>query len=157
MQEKDNGRGDRFGRRHTDATLRLCQRLQLTLPPLNWLTWPTIRPSINRWEAAADIQTGEQYSSTRSMNAQKHLATTATSRKTLIAFLEIPTLLEAEAAMALTLSLRPYNNSTINNQIKEQGLNRTRTKNKHPPRLALIHQHTPPTAPIADYSQVIIQ
>ena len=50
---------------------------------------------------AADIQTGEQFSSTGSMNAQKHLATTATSQKTLI-FLKIPTLLEAEAAIALT-------------------------------------------------------
>ena len=54
------------------------------------------------WEVAADIQTGEQYSSTGSMNAQKHLATTATSRKSLIVFLKIPTLLEAEAAIALT-------------------------------------------------------
>ena len=32
-------------------------------------------------EVAADIQTGEQYSSTGSINAQKHLATIATSRK----------------------------------------------------------------------------
>ena len=54
------------------------------------------------WEVAADIQTGEQYSSTGSMNALKHLATTATSRKSLIVFLKIPTLLEAEAAIALT-------------------------------------------------------
>ena len=53
-------------------------------------------------EVAADIQTGEQYSSTGSMNVQKHLATIATSRKTLIVFLKLPTLLEAEAAIALT-------------------------------------------------------
>ena len=44
---------------------------------------------------AADIQTGEQCSSTGSMNAQKHLATTEASRKTLIVFLKIPILLEA--------------------------------------------------------------
>ena len=29
--------------------------------------------------------------------------------------------------------------------------------NKQPPRLAWIHQHAPPTAPIADHSQIIIQ
>ena len=75
-------------------------KTQLTLPPLNWLTWPTTRSwSSNRWEVAADIKTGEQYSSTGSMNAQKHLATTATSRKTLIIFLKISTLLVAEAAI----------------------------------------------------------
>ena len=33
----------------------------------------------------------------------------------------------------------------------------TRTRNKHPPRLIWIYQHTPPTAPIADHSQIIIQ
>ena len=87
---------------HRDGTLRLCQRSQQTLPPLNRLTWPTTRSTNDRWEVAADIQTGEQYSSTRSINAQKHLATTATSRKTLMFFLKIPTLIEAEAAFALT-------------------------------------------------------
>ena len=76
---------------HRDATLRLCQRSQLTLPPLYWLTWSTTRSSNDRCEVVADIQTGEQYSSTGSMNAQKLLATTATSRKTLIIFLKIPT------------------------------------------------------------------
>ena len=60
------------------------------------------RSSNDRWEAAADIQTGEQYSSTGSINAQKHLATTVTSRITLIVFLKMPTLIEAEAAIALT-------------------------------------------------------
>ena len=85
-----------------DATLRLCQRSQLTLPPLNRPTWLTTRSSNDRWEVAADIQTGEQYSSTGSINAQKHLATTVTSRKTLIVFLKMPTLIEAEAAIALT-------------------------------------------------------
>ena len=58
-----------------DATLRLCQRSQLTLPPLNRPTWLTTRSSNDRWEVAADIQTGEQYSSTGSINAQKRLAT----------------------------------------------------------------------------------
>ena len=82
-----------------DATLRLCQRSQLTLPPLNRPTWLTTRSSNDRWEVAADIQTGEQYSSTGSINAQKHLATTVTSRKTLIVFLKMPTLIEAEAAI----------------------------------------------------------
>ena len=76
-----------------------CQRSQLTLPPLNRPTWLTTRLSNDRWEVAADIQTGEQYSSTGSINAQKHLATTATSRKTLIVFLKMPTLIEAEAAI----------------------------------------------------------
>ena len=85
-----------------DATLRLCQRSQLTLPPLNRPTWLTTRSSNDRWEVAADIQTGEQYSSTGSINAQKHLATTVTSRKTLIVFLKMPTLIEGEAAIALT-------------------------------------------------------
>ena len=85
-----------------DATLRLCQRSQLTLPLLNRPTWLTTRSSNDRWEVAADIQTGEQYSSTGSINAQKHLATTVTSRKTLIVFLKMPTLIEAEAAIALT-------------------------------------------------------
>ena len=47
-----------------DATLRLCQRSQLTLPPLYRPTWLTTRSSNDRWEVAADIQTGEQYSST---------------------------------------------------------------------------------------------
>ena len=51
---------------------------------------------------AADIQTREQYSSTGSINAQKHLATTVTSRKTFIVFLKMPTLIDAEAAIALT-------------------------------------------------------
>ena len=78
-----------------------------TLPPLNRLTWLTTRSSNDRWEMAADIQTGEQYSSTWSMNAQKHLATTATSRKTLIVFLKMPTLLEAEASIALTCFFIP--------------------------------------------------
>ena len=36
------------------------------------------------------------------MNVYKHLATTASSRKTFIVFLKIPNLLEAEAAIALT-------------------------------------------------------
>ena len=85
-----------------DATLRLCQRSQLTLPLLNQPTWLTTRSSNDRWEVAADIQTGEQYSSTGSINAQKHLANTVTSRKTLIVFLKMPTLIEAEAAIALT-------------------------------------------------------
>ena len=85
-----------------DATLRMCQRSQLTLPPLNRPTWLTTRSSNDRWEVAADIQTGEQYSSTGSINAQKHLATIATSRKTLIVFLKMPTLIESEAAIALT-------------------------------------------------------
>ena len=58
-----------------DATLRLCQRSQLTLPPLNRPTWLTTRSSNDRWEVAADIQTEEQNSSTGSINAQKHLAT----------------------------------------------------------------------------------
>ena len=84
------------------ATLRLCQRSQLTLPPLNRLTWLTTRSSNDRWEVAADIQTGEQYSSTGSKNAQKHLATIETSRKTLIVFLKMPTLIEAVAAIVLT-------------------------------------------------------
>ena len=53
---------------------------------------------------AADIQTGVQYSSTWIMNAQKHWAMTATSRKTLIVFLKIPTRLKAEAAIALSLT-----------------------------------------------------
>ena len=44
----------------------------------------------------------EQHFSTGSINAQKHLATTVTSRKTLIVFLKMPTLIEAEAAIALT-------------------------------------------------------
>ena len=91
-----------FKKTHRDGPLRLCQRSQLTPPPLNWLTRPTTRSSNDKWEVAADIQTGEQYSSTGSMNAQKHLATTATSRKTLIVFLKIPTLLETQAAIALT-------------------------------------------------------
>ena len=85
-----------------DATLRLCQRSQLTLPLLNRPTWLTTQSSNDRWEMAADIQTGEQYSSTGSINAQEHLATTVTSRKTLIVFLKMPTLIEAEAAIALT-------------------------------------------------------
>ena len=85
-----------------DATLRLCQRSQLTLPPLNWPTWLTTRSSNDREEVAVDIQTGEQYSSTGSINAQKHLATTVTSRKTLIVFLKMPTLIETDAAIALT-------------------------------------------------------
>ena len=50
---------------------------------------------------ATDIQTGEQYSSTGSMNAQKHWAITATSRKTLIVLLKIPILLDGEGAIAL--------------------------------------------------------
>ena len=78
-----------------DATL-------MTLPPLNRPTWLTTRSSNDRWEVAADIQTGEQYSSTGSINAQKHLAITVTSRKTLIVFLKMLTLIEAEAAIALT-------------------------------------------------------
>ena len=77
-------------------------KIALTLPPLNRPTWLTTRSSNDRWEVAADIQTGEQYSSTGSINAQKHLATTVTSRKTLIVFLKMPTLIEAEAAIALT-------------------------------------------------------
>ena len=85
-----------------DATLRLCQRSQQTFPPLKRLTWLTTRSSNDRWEVAADIQTGEQYSSTGRINAQKHLATIAISRKTLIVFLKMPTLIEAEAAIALT-------------------------------------------------------
>ena len=52
--------------------------------------------------SGAAIQIGDQYSSTRSMNAQKYLATTATSRKTLIVFVKITTILEAEEAIALT-------------------------------------------------------
>ena len=41
---------------------------------------------------------------------------------------------------------------------REQRLNRTRTRNKHPPRrLTWIYQHTPPTAPIADHSYIIIR
>ena len=51
-----------------------------------------------------DIQTEEQYSSTGSMNAQKHLTTIVTSLMTLIVFLKIVTLHEAEAAIALTAS-----------------------------------------------------
>ena len=70
--------------------------------PLNRPTWLTARSSNDMWEVAADIQTGEQYSSTGRINAQKHLATTVTSRKTLIVFLKMPTLIEAEAAIALT-------------------------------------------------------
>ena len=85
-----------------DTTLRLCQRSLLTLPPLNRTTWLTTQSINDRWEVAADIQTGEQYSSTGSINAQKHLATIATSRKTLIVFLKMPTLIEAVAAIALT-------------------------------------------------------
>ena len=109
--EKDHGQGDQpnklstLKKTHRDAALRLCQRSQLTLPALNRLTWPT-RPSNDRWEVAGDIQTGEQNSSTGSMNAHKHLATTATSRKAQIVFLKIPTLLEAEAAIALTCFLK---------------------------------------------------
>ena len=87
---------------HRDATLRLCQRSQLTLQQLNRLTWPKTRSSNDRGEVAADIQTGEHYSSIGSMNAQMHLATTATSRKRLIVFRKIPTLLDAEAVIALT-------------------------------------------------------
>ena len=34
----------------TDATLRLCQWSQLTLPPLNRPTWLTTRSSNDRWE-----------------------------------------------------------------------------------------------------------
>ena len=44
---------------HRAGTLRLCHRSHLTLPPLNWLTRPTTRSSNNRWEVAADIQTGK--------------------------------------------------------------------------------------------------
>ena len=91
----------RFWRRHTEISLCLrYKRSQLTLPLLNRLTWPTTWPSNERWEVAADIQTGVQYSSTWIMNAQKHWAMTATSRKTLIVFLKIPTRLKAEAAIA---------------------------------------------------------
>ena len=39
-----------------DASLRLCQISQLTLPPLYRLTWLTTRSSNDRWEVAADIQ-----------------------------------------------------------------------------------------------------
>ena len=102
---------------HRDATLRLCQRSQLTLSPLNWLTLPTTLSSNNRWEVAADIQTEEQYTSTPSMNAQKHLATTATSPRTLIVFLKIPTLLKAEAAIALTFYSKANFDSTITPKI----------------------------------------
>ena len=105
--EKDHAQGDQprlsiLKKTLRDATLRLCQRSQLTLLPLNRPTWLTTRSSNDRWEVAADIQTGEQYSSTRGINAQKHLATTVTSWKTLIVFLKMPTLIEAEAAIALT-------------------------------------------------------
>ena len=109
-----------------EATLRLCQRSQLTLPPLNRNnrpTWLTTRSSNDRWEVAADIQTGEQYACTGSMNAQKHLATTVASRKTLIVFLKMPTLIEAVAAIALTcfsnvnlesrMTPKIFNNETI--------------------------------------------
>ena len=85
---------------HRDATLRLCQRSRLTHPPLYWLTQPTSWSSNNRWEVAVDIQTGEQYYSTGSMNAQKYLETTETSLKTFTVFLKTPTLLEAKAAIA---------------------------------------------------------
>ena len=117
-----------------DATLRLCQRLQLTLPLLNRLTWITTRSSNDRWEVAADIQTGEQYSG--SMNAQKHLATTATSRKTLIVFRKIPTLLKAEASIALTcfsnvnlesrMSPKIFNSETISTT--EPSITKSRNK-----------------------------
>ena len=60
----------------------------------------------NMSEVAPDIQTGKQYSSTGRMNAQKHLATTAASPKTLIVFLKIPILLEAEAPISLTWKSR---------------------------------------------------
>ena len=77
-------------------------RLSILKKTLGDATCLTTRSSNDRWEVAADIQTGEQYSSTGSINAQKHLATTVTTRKTLIVFLKMPTLIEAEAAIALT-------------------------------------------------------
>ena len=49
-----------------------------------------------------------------------------------------------------------FNSETIsttepmNDQVGEQGLNPKRTKNKHLPHLAGIHQHTPP---IADHAK----
>ena len=98
-------------------------RITATLPPPNWLTRSTTLSSNNRWEVVAEIQTVEQYSSTGSMNAQKYLATTAISLKTLIVFLKMPTLLEEEAAIALTcfskinlksrMTLKIYNSETI--------------------------------------------
>ena len=84
----------KFEKVHKDASLGLCQRShsQLKLPLLNWLTQTAAQSSNNRCEVAADIQTEEQYSSTGSMNAQKHLETAEAYLKTLIVFLKLPTL-----------------------------------------------------------------
>ena len=70
------------------------------------------------------------------MNAQKHLATTATSRETLIVFLKIPPLLEAEAAIALNcfskanfeskITSKNFNSETISTTV----LTTTKSENK---------------------------
>ena len=101
---------------------------------------------------AADIQTGEQYTSTGSMNAkyiwqqqrppEKHSLSSSkyqpSSRQKQQLLRLAPRRLTLSPEYRLkSLTLRPFqNNSTINNQIREQGFNRTRTRNKHP--LALL-------------------
>ena len=127
-----------------DATLRLCQRSQLTLPPLNRPTWLTTRSSNDRWEVAADIQTGEQYSSTGSINAQKHLPTTVTSQNTHCLPQDVnphrgrgstcsDLLLKRQLGVkndTQNLQLRDHiHNRFINQLVREQRLNRTRTWN----------------------------
>ena len=104
VQENNYALGDKQAVNFEEDTQR-CHlasfpKITADTPP-NWLTRPTTLSSNNRWEVAADIQTFKQYSCIGSMNAQEHLATTAISQKTPIVFLKIPTLLEAEAVIAL--------------------------------------------------------
>ena len=109
------------------------------------------------------------------MNAQTHLATTATSLKTVIVFLKKNDLLEAEAAIIIVLTCfsianfksrmtpKIFNSETISTiepsmiKLGNKGSTVRERKIKHPSCLAWIHQHTPPTAPIADHCQIIIQ
>ena len=81
---------------------------------INWLTRPITRLSNNRWEVAADSTPAQELCNStpaqelcnstpaQELWTQKYLATTATSPKKTIVFLKIPTLLEAEAAIAVT-------------------------------------------------------
>ena len=141
--------------------------------PLNRLTWPTTQSSYDRWEV---VQTSKLENSTLAQriwmskniwqqhrHLEKHsLSSSKYQPSSRLVFSSIALTCFSKANFESRITPKIFNSETISTTVPSKPNQGTRAQlyeNEKlvSPRHAWIYQHTPPTAPIADHSQIIIQ